>query len=270
MYGLNLANMYHPQMWEVQCGNARTPMEVFNDTALLSDAIYKRIQYSDTKLQPFNIRKSVKVFGAYSVSNFRPTVAKYIYDSYCPPNGEVLDPCMGYGGRLLGAFASKNVKSYIGFDPDRRQVLGNMDMFSTFIDFDKDKLRSCLMCLPFENNLIRHLIGQVDLVFTSPPYFDKEKYSFEDTQSYIMYPTYNEWVDGFLFPLFSQGYEHLKSGGYFAINVGGDQLVETTMQLGKTFFGDPIQVKYMRLSKVIGTRNGDKFKTEPIFIWRKQ
>ena len=38
----------------------------------------------------------------------------------------------------------------------------------------------------------------VDLCFTSPPYFDTEKYADEPTQSYIKYPSEKEWIDGFL------------------------------------------------------------------------
>ena len=42
-----------------------------------------------------------------------------------------------------------------------------------------------------------NLKKSLDLCFTSPPYFDTEKYSDEDTQSYKKFPTEDGWVNGF-------------------------------------------------------------------------
>lgn len=268
MLGLNLANSRHPQMWEVQCNNSRSPIEVFWNTELLTKAIYKRINNSDTKLQPFNIRKAIQVFGGYRVSNFKPTIAKYIYEKYSPKESKVLDPCTGYGGRLLGALCSSNVREYVGTDPDERQILGNAKMGEDVLKYvkHKDYVDIHLLALPFEEF---NLEPYFDLVFTSPPYFDKEKYSDDDTQSYIRYPTYDEWKDGFLYTLISNSYCALKRGGYFAINVAGTTIVEDTTEYATTLFRHAPEVKKMRLSKVLGHGNTGTFKLENIYIWRK-
>jgi len=265
MYGLNLVNSYHPQMWDVRCGNAKTPLEVFNDLDLFSAALYKRINYSDTKLQPFNIRKSLKVFGAYSVSNFRPTIAKYIYNTYCPEWGSVLDPCMGYGGRLLGAYVSDTVAHYTGVDPSAQQIIGNTSMAARL--FNNGIFDYRLVQRPFED---LETCGKFDLVFTSPPYFNKELYDYSEWQSFVRYPTLPEWLVGFLTPLITKSHACLKAGGYFALNIAGTELVNHAMQVGAQLFGAPVTVKHMRLSKVIGTKNGDSHKTEPIIIWKKE
>ena len=39
--------------------------------------------------------------------------------------------------------------------------------------------------------------NQSDLVFTSPPYFDTEKYSDDEAQSYLLYPKLDLWLENF-------------------------------------------------------------------------
>lgn len=262
MLGLNLANMYHPKMWEVRCGNSKTPMEVFLDDALFRTALLKRIKYSDTKLQPFNIRKSLKVFGAQSVSNFRPTIAKWVYQNY-GNRGRVLDPCMGYGGRLLGA-CSSSIREYIGVDPDINQCDGNTRMHESITKYGLRTPDVVLINSPFEDLQLEH--GYFDLVFTSPPYFDKEKYSYDDSQSWVRYPTMERWVTEFLYVLVDNSLSYTKPGGYLVINVS-DKLAEYLY----SHLGYPKYVWHMRLSNVIGRKKtkSETHKTEKILVWRK-
>lgn len=267
MLGLNLANFHHPQMWYVKCNNSKTPIEVFWDIELLTKAIFKRINNSDTKLQPFNIRKAIQVFGGYRVSNFKPTIAKYIYENYCPENAVVLDPCAGYSGRLLGAICSKKVYAYVGIDPDMRQIKGGGELANAIVpDLPKKDMDIQLMTMPFEDF---SFAPEFDLVFTSPPYFDKEKYSDENNQSYKRFPTYDEWKDGFLFTLISNSYCALKKGGHFAINVAGDKIIEDVLSYSTHIFGIQPTIKKMRLSKILGHGNAGTFKLENIYIYEK-
>ena len=59
----------------------------------------------------------------------------------------------------------------------------------------------------------------LDLCFTSPPYFDTEKYRLESTQSFIKFPTENEWVNGFLKKTIQNCYIGLKNNRYMLINI---------------------------------------------------
>ena len=72
------------------------------------------------------------------VSNFRPTVAKAIYERYSPENGTVLDPCAGFGGRLLGCLTLS--RHYVGYEPNRNQYCGLKQMSDTIHHFG---LTSC-------------------------------------------------------------------------------------------------------------------------------
>ena len=59
----------------------------------------------------------------------------------------------------------------------------------------------------------------LDLCFTSPPYFDTEKYSDEDTQSYKKFPTEDGWVNGFLKKTIQNCYDGLKDNKYMLMNI---------------------------------------------------
>ena len=62
--------------------------------------------------------------------------------------------------------------------------------------------------------------GKVDLIFTSPPYFNREAYSEDENQSYKKYgSTYESWRDGFLRPTLETCAEWLKSGRYLLWNI---------------------------------------------------
>ena len=279
MLGLNVANFYHSEMWSAHCRNARSPMDIFNDFPALVGAIYKRIGLSETPLADYNIRKSLKALGAQSVSNFRPTIAQWVYKTHAGRGASVLDPCAGYGGRLLGAWTSE-MKHYVGVDPCSSTQVGNHNLAEGLtvatVQINEARLLenygfmdTRLECVPFEDFESRE---KFDLVFTSPPYYNVEKYSNEPTQSYLRYPEYPFWVDGFLKPLIQKSWDFLHSEGVFALNVAGKDLVADTLRIAKSVFGDPIETYQMRLSKIFG--KGDKFvtthKTEPIFVWKKE
>lgn len=229
-------------------------------------ALRKRIKYSDTKLQPFNIRKSLKAFGAQGVSNFRPTIAKWAYERY-GKGGHVLDPSMGYGGRLFGALCS-SVKSYTSTDPNHAAVRNNHRLYNAVYESTEDRLPEVnTYYLPFEDLWTDK---KFDFVFTSPPYFDIEKYQDQNnTQSYIRYPKYDLWRDKFLRVLIEKSYDYLWSGGHLALNVG-KPIDQDTYDIGTMVFGKPPLVYHMRLSRILGGKSGSRgHKTEPIFVWKK-
>jgi len=280
MAGLYFINCFHPEMWSVVCNKAKTPMDIYENRELFYSAIDKRISLSDSPLRRFNIRKSLKVFsGAQSVSNFRPTIAKYIYDKYCKKNNRVLDPCMGYGGRLMGAFCSENVNEYVGVDPCKTTCKNNVKLFKELHFIDGEMNSNMLFDFtiskkaefinePFEDV---SLYGKFDLIFTSPPYFNIEKYSNDSTQSWVRYKTFDSWINNFLEKLIVKSHKHLMDSGFFIINIdGGKKLKDEFLKISSKMF-TLVETRHMRLSKMIGTRKNkqDKFKLEPIYIFKK-
>ena len=79
------------------------------------------------------LRQSIKIYtGTQSVSNFRPTAAKLIYEKF---GGDTIwDMSCGWGGRLIGFLASSR-KRYIGTEPSSL----------TFEGLQKDKKRFFLL-----------------------------------------------------------------------------------------------------------------------------
>lgn len=259
MLGLNLANYYMPHMWEVKCQSFRSPMETFLDDAMFRKTIEKRLSLGDN-ISDAGIRKALSwTHGTQRVSNFRPTVAKYIYDTYAG-NGQVLDFSAGFGGRLLGAIVSSKVKNYVGFEPCLKtyNCLTQMNSLSS---------KGTIINQPFEDSILPQ--DYFDLAFSSPPYFNCEHYSDEPTQSYIRYPTQELWRDGFLQTLCQKCYTCLKVGGFFVINVANVKtyltLEDDAMNLARKTGFKHIKTYDMNLSKLMGKG----FKKEPIFVFQK-
>jgi len=73
--------------------------------------------------------------------------------------------------------------------------------------------------LPAEDVSLEVEPDSCDFSFTSPPYFSKEIYSDEPTQSYKRYATWETWVEGFLKPMIDLTHYALKPGAKAVINV---------------------------------------------------
>jgi len=267
---------YHPHAWEVRCGDALTPMEVFLDDEKLWNALRKRANHgSVNSLTDSEVRKSLKGFsGAQCVSGFRPTAAWAVYERYCPYNATVYDPSAGWGGRLIGAFMCAKVRKYVCSEPSANTFAGLMKM--------EADLRWTAPSRRLEIELHQrgsedfHLLasGSVDLCFTSPPYFSDngiiENYADEATQSHIRFPDYESWLEGFVGQTIRNCYAVLKPGGILALNVSDDLAEDVTDQAVKNGFVY-FETLRLRLSKILGSKHrpGGPWKTEPVLVFRK-
>ena len=78
-----------------------------------------------------------------------------------------------------------------------------------------------------------------DLYFTSPPQFDAEEYSDEDTQTYKKYPTEDGWINGFLYKNVENCFNGLKKNGYLLLNIAntssGKNIEKGTLEITKRF-----------------------------------
>lgn len=265
MHGLGICWSYHPHHWDIKCGNSKTPMEVFNNDELLYKAIKKRMS-NGTHINEAMMRKTFKVSsGAQTVSNFRPSVARWIYDKYAG-DGYVYDPCCGFGGRLFGALSSPRVIHYEGCEPNSKTFEGLTKMIN-----ELNVKKEIIIHENVAEN-VRPIIPHryFDLSFTSPPYYNTEKYSDESTQSYIKFPTYEKWIDGFLKPMINNSIECIKDDGYFIINIANTKsaktLVDDFLNIMNSYNVKLERAFKMQLSK---QHSGGEFKYEPIFVYRK-
>lgn len=267
MHSLGFLWCFFPHWIETATVNNDSIKNLWEDDDNLKTLIKKTVAYN-SKHNKFNwtenrLRQNAKVYLAkQSVSNFRPTVAKYIYNTY-GNNGKVFDPCSGWGGRYLG-FLSSNCEEYIGCDPSLNTYNGLLQLKELYKYTDKksDIFNVCAEDFIYKTNYF-------DLVFTSPPYFNTEHYSNESTQSYIKYNTYELWKNNFLLEMIEHSYLMLKINGYFIINIANvntaKTLEEDTIDICNNMGFELIDTLKLVLSSISG--KGKKF--EPVFVFKK-
>lgn len=162
--------------------------------------------------------------GTQIAHEFKPYLARDIYLEHCTLNTKVLDPCAGWGGRLLGFMSSQLGGEYWATDPSTKTYQGLIKL-KQFLLSAENIIRPEIKLFnsPFED--LQELPERYfDFAFTSPPYFDTEIYSDEDTQAANRYKTIEEFNEKFLTELIAKTVRHLKKGKCFLLNIGGNQI----------------------------------------------
>lgn len=256
---------YFPHWIDVRYGNQDTIRELWEDDKKLKELIRKTYEWEQKfgsgNITTNRLRQNTKVYlSKQSVSNFRPTVSKFIYNKY-GNKGAVWDMSCGWGGRLFGFLASTCDK-YIGTEPAKKTFEGLQNIKNDF-DYKEVELLNIgsEVYLPKKNSL--------DLCFTSPPYFDTEKYSDDEGQSYIKYDTKDKWLKGFYKKTMQNCFYGLKKDGYMIINIANTSKIKWieshTLDLAEELGFKFIEILKLELSSISG--GGAKY--EPIFIFKK-
>ena len=206
----------------MECGgyDRPSPREMWSSLADGGGPAWKRVigcasRFAKTdRLDEGLLRAVTRLSGAcYNAAQFKPAVAAAVIRHFGAKS--VLDPCAGWGDRLVAA-CSCGVR-YVGVDPNGGNFAGYngiIDRFgnaalqgvteSCFEDFDAGQ-------------------SEFDLAFTSPPYFDTERYAsgthYESAQSWARYATVDSWVSGFLRSLVRGCSRALRPGGILAVNI---------------------------------------------------
>jgi len=115
-----------------------------------------------------------------------------------------LDPTAGWGDRLRCAITYGC--EYLGID-------SNPEMLSAYekIIHDKNGTNVQVKIGKFQDISIK---GKYDLVFTSPPFFTKEKY-----HNMTEWKDVQDFLKEFLQPLFDKSVLHLKKGGHIVLYI---------------------------------------------------
>lgn len=180
--------------------------------------------------------------GVIPLSNFPSGVAKFLYTNVLKKKKfssqsdlYVLDQSMGWGGRLIGILSATTqglfgdkIIHYHGTDVNT----STHNRFNKIIEFWTEKVSdNNIQNFDFYKSLspAEEMIekdsffaerqGLYDMAFTSPPYFNTEQYSDDDTQSFKRYSAYTDWSKGFLQNLIKTTEKLLKPGGEFWINI---------------------------------------------------
>lgn len=177
----------------------------------------------------------------YICAQFKPNVAKMFYEFLGAET--VLDFSMGWGDRLAGAFASDSVKHYVGLDPRKENhpiYEEQRDYYTRHTSFFESPTKTDFFCSPAEDFDFGRYNEYFDVIFTSPPYFSVERYSHDDTQSWVRYKNIDDWNTNFLHKSLGNMIPSVKKGGIIAINIadvytgtsGGKDWLEITNPMG--------------------------------------
>jgi len=165
-------------------------------------------------VHPTALRRSLELVTGENIQNFKPQNARAIVEHLCPVLwGNVYDYSAGYGGRLLGISSSNMNYNYTAVDPNTETV-NYLQYFNSLIK----------QAVGVEGTIIQSVSEDyqpedVDLAFSSPPYFNLEKYSDEPTQCMVNYTTLDEWFDGYVVPTMTNIHNGLNNDGVFATNI---------------------------------------------------
>ena len=226
----DISNAFHQDL-RLDCGTYKikspketwekgTPKEIWSTLG----GLWRGVN-SKADLSPESYIEVIRL-GTYIATQFKPVVAKTIYDM---TNARyVLDTSCGWGDRLAGFYAS-NAFFYVGCDPNPNtferykeqciyyeklngcndpqiyehehyfNILGNKHV--SIFKMGSEDLNEIQLSLKHVTRGDPLCTGKFDVAFTSPPYFSTEKYNAgydeEENQSWHKYDTYEKWRDNF-------------------------------------------------------------------------
>lgn len=165
------------------------------------------------------------------VNEFPPIVARKVYSSYGRLSAKyekgkqlrILDPCAGWGGRMIGAASLGNVY-YEACEPSTETYKG-LKKLGKWLKMLQPKFEFKINHVPYEEFDDEK---KFDVALTSPPYYNTEHYSDEPTNSLNKFGTFEEWIEGFYKPLILDTVARLEKDAVFIINVGDRKYPLTT------------------------------------------
>jgi hypothetical protein len=220
--GNNASNVFHIESrWKVD--HARTPSgwrtwQTVDGIKTIVRA-YFTLEQVLLDVTPDTLRMATTL-RKYIASQFKPVIAKAFYDKFQSKN--VLDFSAGWGDRLCGFYASDCTKHYVGIDPNltnHPNYEKQVEFYKKHQTFFEEPKKVTLIPLPAEDVDYSEYVDYFDTIFTSPPYFNTEKYSDHDTQSYLRYKQIGDWNVNFLHKALEKMIPTLKKGGILAVNI---------------------------------------------------
>lgn len=209
------------------------------------------------EVTPSTLRESVYQLSR-ECTQFKATVTKAVIQQF--DARRILDPCAGWGDRLIGAIAA-DVDRYLGFDPNTRLCEGHSKIIQEFGDSSKHTV----VYEPFQHAVISPE-ETFDLIFTSPPYGRFEIYTNDATQSVSEYPSNKEWLTKFLFASLHKAWQHLEDGGHMVIHISDTTVSRCCLDIFLFVSCYLLNSCYLG---AIGSRNLNKRAMRPMWVWKK-
>ena len=186
--GVPLLKSNFKSYWKSSYKGKKSPVEAWEDDGIMHDIIKYRIGINKSE-ETFDFSFHQMVTGInvnrYTVSFFKPLLAAAIYKHFLNDKQSpvVFDPCCGFGGRLLAFKSLYPNGTYIGCEP-------NIETYNELQEIANNFTNVTIHNCKVEDF---NLDCDVDLTFTSIPYYDLETYS-----NPIEYKSVTDWRNTFL------------------------------------------------------------------------
>jgi hypothetical protein len=234
----------------------------------------KELQNKPWKKKLYNMNKdSGHEKALYTVSNlyggaiaqFKASIACYFYKKYGATS--VIDPCSGWGGRMLGAW--KMGIKYQSFDTnfDLKKPYSQMISFLETANKEMDE-KVVSLNIDFKDSAkVDYNKYTYNMVFTSPPYFDTEVYEgmkgYKDAKGErigrIKTP-FQVWIKNFYIPMFYKSFKGLSKNGWCVFNIP-----QECYPVAYLVLGEPSEIVKMPTA----ARGKVVYKGEYVYSWKK-
>ena len=207
--------------------------DMMNDTEMREKLWNQMIQYNPNgKHSPARLYEMYRFLHG-AIVLFKPSVAINLYTRYRAT--AVLDPCAGWGGRMLGAIAlgipytgiDTNTDLKPGYDALMAQIPSHSTMiYGSAMDQDFSTI-------------------DYDFVLTSPPYCNLELYAHMP-----LWEGPTEFYEGFLIPLIDRCRKHIRRDGKVCFNISPSMYAELIRRKYPTAIEEIPMCQQVRKSKV--------------------
>lgn len=243
-----------------------SPYSLWADPDRISSWLYKVGKFmgrpSAVGLSSYLLRKCM-MHKPYA-TQFPPFTAKGVYVFLGARR--VLDPCFGWGDRFAAAYATSSVQAFHGIDPRRTAHKGFIEQRARYGEWLPAKQ---MVCVFTEGRAEKTKLqaGAYDTIFTSPPFFDKEKY-----KSIGKFASLEAWFERFLEPMLDNVWQALSVGGHLALHLEDDPKRPISNSMN-TYIGQrPGAIYRGIICMPKNERPGIKDRgnnNEPIWVWQK-
>lgn len=210
---------------------SKSPMELWRTDPRFVKSVLHSALHRTGGLSSEGIRESVYRL-CRECTQFKPSLAVCVIRHLGARR--VLDISAGWGDRMAGAIAA-GVDRYLGFDPNLNLRAGHEMLLDAHTDKREERDRFRVVYESFEDNEgvlpAEECDPDFDLVLSSPPFFDFERYTTLPGQSADKYPHLVEWQVRFLARAMSRAWRCLRTGGHMVLHltdVYRDQVCEPT------------------------------------------
>ena len=261
-YNANLNSFpsyFMPHRYHCTKDGSKSVYDTFLDKDTLKKAIELQLK-SNGNIDNSNIRNAVASYGTSAPSQFNPAYARFLINEFSKEGDTVLDPCSGWGSRLVSAISLN--RKYYGIEPSTKTVEGLESIREWFLR--NNIPHSIKIVKGCAEDPVSYGGELFDLAFTSPPFFNKEHYSDEETQSDVRYRTFEEWCESFLRIMVRNVYDSLKPGGIFILNANNYKdcplaYIVKLISKSEGFLIKDIYYTYKNTRPMIGKSNNEEF-----------